>query len=665
MRRTPLAATCLVFSLMVACQASSGFFTEDERNELYAVVASRSEETIADGAVLSMLSQASFSVAILDGAQDPASFDLRVVDASDSVISTTSYVKTSSVGSRALGPGEKTVDSFKSGRMAPVVATEPADGYYRYEYDFRNEQGASLQSGSLQVFKLSSGNLDAEIGVYPSSFGTGDAGLLLARLETPASSRPYVKWSTGGVPLPEGAGLVSGGLDRIVWQGSTMPGAVTISMDLYPFPPAAGAEFEFDAPVRKTVKLLVLERGSGDTLLRSGNGFFSLFRLEGDAADARKGWGSTAFVGKPYLDMYPGGFGYRLGARPGSGPDAGKYSGAGIAVGNGRLPVSGGGLAPFSYVVRFLPEAGATGVIVSHMFDNGCRIALGAKDGFPYLSFEAPGKTIVFASPSPLPGRAMTLAVSLLPRKGRISVDFSYDGVVVSSQSAAFDRSVETWSFSGTASVAGPDGFPALYDDVGVYAAGAEGAADLYPAFQEAAYREYRDELVFASAFESAQPAIAFAPWAVRRELPGLVIPAGERFTAGKTVRSDKAFRFDLSGDPIVVAFEAPGGDSLAISFQRSGSFVVILGGKTVGAGSVPSGSWSIAFEPGSERDALTVGDARFMVDFPATGELRVSLANIGTQASVVETALLRYVREVVGKSRPGLEESGIGAGRR
>ncbi len=643
----PLVIVIFLASILGACQASTGFLTDDERDELYAVSATRSSLPIRDGAILPSLSLASFGVQVLDGAEEPVVFELKVYDAAGVPVSSTAYVRK---GAKAL-PGQRTVDSFETAKMNAVMADEPADGFYRFEYEFRNESDKTLQSGSLRVFKVSKGVMDAEIGVYPSSFAVGDAGLLTVRTDAPASLAPYAVWSTGGLPLQGGSGPVSAGFDRIVWPGTSMPGAVTVSLDLYPFPPPAGQSFDFDSPVRKTVKLLVRERGSDAPLLRSGRGFASLFKFEGTPADARAAWADAAFFGKPYLDAYPGGFGYRLGARPAGIEDGWKYSGAGVSVSAARWPTLSGSLLPHTIVVRFLPEANASGVVYAHDFGESRSVTLGVDAGRPYLAFSAKDRIVRFDAGETLPARALTLAVSVVPAKDRLEVFFAYDGVVNAVRQAPFDARSSVWGYSGPAMVAGSDGFPALYDDFGLYCALSNGAADLYPAFAEAAASEYRDDLVWASGFESLSDSAPYSAFARRPGMPGVTLPTDGRFTAAADVRADRPFRVEVAGAPLSVIMKSSGAGTLVVAFDANGGFRATLNGARIGSGALPPGQLpSCSLEPAAASSVLAVGGIRIPVRPALTGTISVSIANEFAGASVVSRALVRYLPDLVGK---------------
>jgi hypothetical protein len=84
------------------------------------------------------------------------------------------------------------------------------------------------------------------------------------------------------------------------------------------------------------------------------------------------------------------------------------------------------------------------------------------------------------------------------------------------------------WAGNGTTTVAGPGGYPGLYDEVGVWAFDELGGPSAYPAFLYASRRSLGPALVWAEGFEGVygSPAVLSGGASVEADT-GLVLPAG------------------------------------------------------------------------------------------------------------------------------------------
>lgn len=651
------ALTVTILAIM-SCQGSMDFLSAHEKDELYTVKFTIVESVIRDGSVLNPIDPIVLTTETLAGAPVPIMVKVTLSDINQKSVNLGSFIDDSISSTGQLGD-EKTLGARVLGTVSGTLPVIPipsglADGMYTISCKLIDQRGFGLHERSFKVFYCSSPLPTVQVGVYPPTFRKGEAGVLTAGFANIKEAKPYIRWTQGGSVLAEG--LASDGFDRIIWNAPLQEGAPTIELDVFPFPPAAGEAFDFMAPVRKTVKILVVDRKlSPMDRMNSGEGFVSLLRLEGNARDSIGKLKKTSFLGKPYLDVYAAGFGYRLGAQIKESGDAWKYHGTGIVIVDDSLPRRFGRLSPFSYVVKFQPDAVASGSIISHRFSGGQVMSLSLEAGVPVVIFSGNGVVSRFEGSSALQDKPLLLTVSLVPQGAKLTVYFYVNGQLDSLASSAFDSSVEAWSFEGSSIVGGPQGCPALYDEVGIFSSRQSEGGEVFPAFEAAAIAEFQDDLIFAFGFESILSPPSMTGASPRGDGLGLPIPVGSTVRLGESLKvetplrvraSGKALEFELAGSP-------NGASPVSISFSDSGSYIVKYEGNTMASGFLSPGEVDFGLAPGATGIALVIGKSRVPGLFPAGSELILSIRSSGKVEARLFSLLARYVRDGISSRMP------------
>ena len=347
-------ALALAFSAAaLSCELSSSFLSESERSALYEVkLSAKAGESdakeLANGAYVPAGSSLSIDISKISGAGEVAYLDM-VIEGTD-------------LAQRLAGPAAKSLDpaaataegaaaapavegdgaSSEDGtapraaeqvpaqaiyRLVPdlegslpplVLPPDLAPGAYRLSLKLASADGKSLQKLSRIAFIGLTLPLIDSVTVFPPSIEPGQAILLAAVLDQPQGD-PWLRWSRDGMPFAEG--LFSEEFDRVVWNAPRAEGAYSLSLEVFPAAPPDELGYPFRAAAVQELKAMVKATpgGSADEF-SDPLGYLSLLRLDGSFDDlgVRSREVQPRAFGKPRIDVYSGGFGYRLGEAPAS-----------------------------------------------------------------------------------------------------------------------------------------------------------------------------------------------------------------------------------------------------------------------------------------------------------------------------------------------------------
>lgn len=364
---------------------------------------------------------------------------------------------------------------------------------------------------------------------YPPSLLPGTSMTLKAQLQAPEAADPYIRWTLGDTVIARG--LLSAGLDEVAWPAPAQEGIYVIRVEMFPVPPAAGAEYPFRAVTSFDVQLYVTNRSTlTDSDLSPPESYYTLFHFNGDLSDSARGSaGAGAASGRPagpasraeaieapQLVSVQESVGYRLQAP------------SGLRLPRWILPTVDGALQPFTLTLGLIldpsaeappagaepapgpPTAGAPQAepmrdlltVRSREEDFRFRLQTGPKE--LQLTLQGGGEQAVFASgfPQPADGREHFISVSIVPSAGALQVQWFLDGW----QTADYytqPLALGELSGAGESLIGGPGGFSGVITELGVYCRDPMGRPATDPAvYRRAMERRHRPALLLADGFD-------------------------------------------------------------------------------------------------------------------------------------------------------------------
>jgi hypothetical protein len=438
----------------------------------------------------------------------------------------------------------------------------------RYRLDLVLYSGGEVvQKKSVAIFVAPDGWKIDGIRSFPPVITSSSTVMLKAELEIPKDANPYLRWTWKGKVIQKG--MLSAGLGQILWDVPGEGGVYTITLELFPSPPAAGADFAFTSSVSLSTDIIVSGQARTRGRLGPPADFLTLLRLQGSLADsgagARKlGKTTAAAVGSPELVSLENVFGYRL---DGS---------SGIRIPWLALPSDGGNLRPFtiSLGVSFDDLAGADSIVKAVTRDGRFSLEIGMNPQTlaPEARITSAGAlpTVVPWGGPPLAAKnRILLSFSVAPQQTGLSTQWFLDGTQVSSLFVPAEPGEVRQD--GSVTIGGEHGFSGVVDEFGVYATDPLGRPATDPAlYSRAQSALYGSRLVFADGFDGivlydgftiegggklAAGSVDLAPGA-RLVLP--VLKTGEAVTVSAALSSSSGRSASLvvqteSGSPLVV----------------------------------------------------------------------------------------------------------------
>ncbi len=498
-----LAALALAALLLAGCDASSSLFSEAERSAIYDLSLSFRGGPVAEGSALEGGAELEVELGLMRGAEAPALLSIELQDAKGGVLSSRRYeteaaAKAAEPGSQAAGSSAGTAADSAAAAEAPLrvkslsgslpslrLPESLPPGAYRLETRILGREGALLDRSAILVFVGLPGQAAPALSLYPPKPRPGSAVLLSASLSG-VEGDPWLRWSAEGRLLAEGPR--SKGLDKTVWRAPGLASAYAIRVDVYPAPPE-GRGYEVGSPWRQDMKAIVSGPPLADEY-SDPTSFLSRFAFDGsfEESGSRLIEERPLAFGSPRLEVYSGGFGYRLGPAAGlSAPGAVPPSEEGRPRAFSllwRLGLGAAALEGSSTLARFLDVEGREVLVV------------GVEEGRPFLSLgREPGAARSRAGFLLSPG-TVDLALSLEAEGDALLPVWTLAG------EASPSPSLPLRSFTPPAelSLGGHGSLEAVYDEFGLRDDSASGPPALYRA---AARRAYGESLILAEGFEA------------------------------------------------------------------------------------------------------------------------------------------------------------------
>ena len=639
-----------------SCELSSGFLSDSERNSVYSLTLNAADGgSISDGAVLLPGTEVSATVAKKAGASELAALDFSLSSKNGenaagfklftaaakmpaAASSTTANATVASAPTTLASLASKSVAAI-DGKVGGFFLPEgSASGSYVLSASISGSDGAILQKYAVNVFIGHSRPIIGSVSIFPPSVEPGASvllGVIVSWLPLATQSAttaethdPWIRWRKDGSTFAEG--LLSSGLDKVVWSAPRTEGAFSLSVEVFPSAPSAGVSFSFKAQVRQDIKVMVIAPPGG-----SGNdfanplAFYSLLRFDGsfDDAGTRPRIIQPQGFGPPALDTYASGFGYRFGPT------------AGVRIPGLMPPTTDGALAAFSTILRLDSNQG-DGVLVRFASDDGSYVLiLGIKDSRPYVESLADGTKQRSTAVSELPRFPLTIEAILRPDGEKLTISWNAEGERIEAPSLSLPPPPP----EGSAQIGGLQSLPGVYDGFGVIAGGAS------PAYRLAAQRKWKASLVIAESFEDGVlPPLSTASGDVS-VLPGsLLLEPGAAIAFQPSFGNASAYimEADIEGDRSSCAMVLSTPQGVRVLSVNGTGDVFNATGKFSGSLSFAAGRVSFSLEPkdgtiylrgaeGSDPVALRSASTRFALSLKRDdGSGRAAIDRVLVRAS-------------------------------
>jgi len=459
----------------MACTMGSAMFTEEELDSMYQIELSQDGSTLLPGSRVSAVEPLAVSVNGIDGAPEAASLELLLSGPDGTEAASIIFA-----GADSALEGAVTVKDLENDVPPFTMPAGLAEGYYTLSVKIKNSAGATLSKYTTALL-LFEGSIPApSLAVYPGVVTADEVSLLRLEGDYPAGLDPWIRWTVDGTV--RATGFASEHADRLAWRAPSASGVYLAKAELYPFQPPTGYELE---PLAKAEIRLPLATGLKATDPLEPNGAWTRLTFDGDFVDkgTRDDTQDLAIIGTPYLEAYPSGFGYLLGA------------GAGVSSAVSLVPAhqADGHLAAFTAIFTFAQAPGTaetdTGTLLSAAGTRGgAGFVIGVEAGRPYFR----SGTSSILSNAELRSSVTKLAVYVEPSEQGVFVEFYVDDIQAGSGSFASSLSEST---IGACTIAGKQGYIAVYDELRII----EGP---YPAFRLSQEAARGKALMAASGFE-------------------------------------------------------------------------------------------------------------------------------------------------------------------
>jgi len=460
----------MLLTVLVAssCDIGTALLSEKELGSMYKVVLSQHDATLTAGSRVDPAQSIDMSITASDGAPDAAAVDIVLYAPDGAEAATLSLAPTT---------GAKDV----LGELQAIALPEGLpNNYYTMQITIKSATGANLASTSTALLIYDQEPVTPKLFVYPGTITAGKVSLLKLQ-ELPAGIDPWIRWSVDGIIKAEGP--ASQKIDRLAWRSSESGGVYVAKAEVFPFKPPLGLQVV--APSRVEVKLPVpAHRQTGAVAMAA----WSHFEFDDALADSgtRTQSARPQIMGQPYLEAYSSGFGYVLG------------DGSGITSATSLLPAEamsdGIGESTVAFLVAPISEKfprGSSRLFTSVSESGSESLVIDVIDG--YVGVRSGIERI--ASRTQLPSRAIHISVHLAPGRRRSEsalVTIYMDNERVAQGTLPTDL-FRTHAAAST--IAGQDGFSAIYDDFSVL-------PGPYPEFQFAEAARLGLALVAATGFE-------------------------------------------------------------------------------------------------------------------------------------------------------------------
>ncbi|MBN1838183.1 MAG: hypothetical protein JW820_20160 [Spirochaetales bacterium] len=395
----------------------------------------------------------------------------------------------------------------------------------QYEILLRVGAGGSATSQQeLSFFFVRGDYAVAGMSSYPPSTLPGAEILIQTDLEVPEGADPYIRWTQGDAILARG--LLSEGLDAITWKAPREPGVYPVTVELFPVPPAGGADYTFSSALAMTARLYISAGASASAhALVPEASYYSLFHFDGTLQDrgqlrtgteGEAGAGAELFGSAAYVPGIPSD---GLSIRAGSGM---RYPRLILPLSEAESPSgaaarAAGSLAPCTLTLALIPDGEPREATLLTTRSSNGRFGL-------ILRFDAQGLLIATVrsadSAADLPSGIPALAagvlqrvdLSLMIRGDTLTALWFLDGRQTAAVARMLPlREVGRAGAAGETVIGGVGGFAGTVAELGVYFQDDQGRPAVDPGIYRAAMRKrFAASLILAEGFEGLYPPAGF-----------------------------------------------------------------------------------------------------------------------------------------------------------
>ena len=482
-RRICCGTVLLIAVLLSSCNSSSLLFSESDRRSIYTLSVSTFQGKLVSGSVLEAGSELTLSLSRMTGSSIPSLLSLELQNEKTQLVASLNYATADS--SKDLSAAVEVASL--SDELPPFQIPENlGPGCYSLVAYIKDKNGTELQRSEI-LFFIGGENFGlGGLSLLPASPYPGQAVLFRASVNgsTKVSTLdPWFRWSFEGKTLAMGP--LSEGFDKIVWKAPLLEGAYSVDVDLYPTQPSVAA-LAIASPWRQAIKCIIArDPGIVNDLFNDTTNFLSWLSFETEFADlgSRLQSEKVVVLGKPLLEAFPGGFGYRL-------DDNASVSLPGLIP-----PVVNDTAAPFSLLWRiYSPDS--TGSLMKLVDVEGkVLLRAGLNEGRPYLEANVEeGLKRTSADFVVKPG-LIDFGLSLEPKAGKYRVTWSINGTRLASSSLLLPDFPDT----AKAILGGAGALPGIYDEFAM-------SLDLNgrpPLYRSGLWRERPFDFILAEGFES------------------------------------------------------------------------------------------------------------------------------------------------------------------
>lgn len=483
MLRAATLALLALSSLFLGCNVSSTFLSDADRRSIYTVVFSTEAGKLSSGAIVLPGQRLHVSLSRMNGSASPEALALELLGSDGAALAVLGYATP-----RASKAPASAVSVESLGDSLPEFAlpSKLEPGAYTMVVRLSDQFGVELQKSETVFFVGRPGFGLADLSIYPPSVSPGAAVLLAASVtkgEGSAGDDPWLRWTGDGRSFASGP--LSKGFDKVVWRTPALAGAYSIKVDLYPTEPDALALAEV-SPWRQELKAVVANPAYAlaDPFAKK-EGLISHLAFEEDLADtgSRLQAEKPRVFGSPALDLFAGGFGYRLDA----------VSGVSLP---GLLPPLKDGLpAAFSLLWRFYAEVqdGDLARILDH--DGSLLLRVGLEEGRPFAEIQDAAGLHRSEASAVVAAGLRDIGLSFEPVEGRYALVWSIDGERYASASLP----LRSFPEEAALSLGGSHALPAIYDEFAM----SDDSAGPPALFLAAAQKVWKADLLLAEGFEA------------------------------------------------------------------------------------------------------------------------------------------------------------------
>lgn len=401
--------------------------------------------------------------------------------------------------------------------MPVILPEDMSDGIYTVSVTVFEAEEESATDSSIFFYITEEYEIEA-IAAYPQIFYPGGSGLVLADLNIPEASDPFLRWSLGGENVFEG--LLSAGADTLQLEVPDKEGVISILLEVFPFGPLAVSQgfdseqssedpFTFSSVISLEAQFFVSSFQEVDEFeLGPEEHYFSLFHFRGETVDwgFHGNGGSAEPIGTPTLAIGDTIFGYFLDGTSGFTADEILLPFAAPNEADGEDGEAAGSadaqsifvLQPFSFSARFYLQT-ARGDLFYTENSSGDRLF---EVGFTESGLAATvGEWTSAPTGTVLEQGYNDLTLTVIPAESTLRLLWFVNGVLVADEVSEYTPLEDPGT--GVSVIGGRGGFTGIIDEIGIYHRITEGGSQVdSQVFSRAMERMFGNDLVLAEGFD-------------------------------------------------------------------------------------------------------------------------------------------------------------------